>query len=64
MSLFNRYKSGNSEAGAIRDNVLLNTAAALIICEKAKSLKEGIKKAEENIDSGLAKKKLNQLISF
>ncbi len=52
------------ETGAIRDNVLLNTAAALIICEKAKSLKEGIKKAEENIDSGLAKKKLNQLINF
>lgn len=52
------------ETGAIRDNVLLNTAAALVICEKAESLKEGIKKAEENIDSGLAKKKLNQLISF
>ena len=52
------------ETGAIRDNVLLNTAAALIICEKVKSLKEGIKKAEENIDSGLAKKKLNQLINF
>ena len=44
------------ETGAIRDNVLLNTAAALVICEKAETLKEGIKKAEENIDSGLAKK--------
>ena len=50
------------ETGAIRDNVVLNTAAALIICEKAKSLKEGIKKAEEKIDSGLAKQKLKQLI--
>ena len=52
------------ETGAIRDNVLLNTAAALVICEKAESFKEGIKKAEKHIDSGLAKKKLNQLISF
>ena len=52
------------ETGAIRDNVILNTAAALIICGKAKSLKEGIKKAEENINSGLAKQKLNQLINL
>ena len=33
----------DGETGAIRDNVVLNTAAALVICDKVNSLKEGIK---------------------
>ena len=37
----------DGETGAIRDNVILNTAAALVICEKVNSLKEGIKLAEK-----------------
>jgi len=51
----------DGETGAIRDNVILNTAAALVVCEIAKSLKEGILLARNNIDSGLALKKLNSL---
>ncbi len=51
------------ESGAIRDNVILNTAAGLIICEKAKNIKEGISKATMNIDNGLGLKKLNSLIT-
>ena len=51
----------DGETGAIRDNVILNTAAALIVCEKVNSLKEGIKLAQMNIDSGLAQKKLKLL---
>ena len=51
------------ESGAIRDNVILNTAAGLFICEKVKNIKEGILKAAMNIDNGLGLKKLNSLIT-
>ena len=51
------------ESGAIRDNVILNTAAGLFICEKVKNIKEGISKATMNIDNGLGLKKLNSLIT-
>ena len=52
----------DGETGAIRDNVILNTAAALVICEKVNSIKEGIKLAEYKIDSGIAQKKLKSLL--
>jgi len=52
------------ESGAIRDNVILNTAAGLLICEKVKNIKEGISKATMNIDNGLGLKKLNSLITL
>jgi len=42
-------------AGAYRDAVLLNAAAALLIGGKASDLKEGVAKATESIDSGKAK---------
>ena len=32
------------ESGAIRDNVILNTAAGLLACNKVKDIKEGILK--------------------
>jgi len=44
-----------------RDIVVLNAAAALIIAGKAKDFKEGIKLAEESIDSGKALKILEEL---
>ena len=43
--------------------VLLNTAACLVISEKAKNLINGIEIANENIINGNALKKLNQLVS-
>ena len=51
------------ESGAIRDNVILNTAAGLFICDKVKNIKEGVSKATMNIDNGLGLKKLNSLIT-
>ncbi|WOC14845.1 anthranilate phosphoribosyltransferase [Pseudochrobactrum sp. MP213Fo] len=51
----------NGEAGAYRDIVLLNAAAALIIAGKATDLKHGIALAAQSIDSGAAKSKLEQL---
>ncbi len=47
-----------------RDIVLANTAAALMTGGKVKNWKEGIKKAEESIDSGAALQKLEELKSY
>ncbi|MFL2679162.1 MAG: anthranilate phosphoribosyltransferase [Alphaproteobacteria bacterium] len=52
------------ESGAIRDNIILNTAACLVICEKSQSLKSAINLASRNIDNGLAHQKLNSLINY
>lgn len=45
----------DGEAGAYRDAVLLNSAAALIVAGKAHSWTDGIEEAGEAIDKGLAK---------
>jgi len=49
------------EKGPHRQAVLLNAAAALMIGEKADSLKDGVELAKEIIDAGLAQRKLNEL---
>jgi len=50
------------EKGPRRDIVVLNAAAALVVGGKTSSLKEGIAMAEEAIDSGRAREKLELLI--
>ncbi|MBH1941751.1 anthranilate phosphoribosyltransferase [Mobilitalea sibirica] len=50
------------DKGPRRQAVILNAAGALMIGDKAASMKEGIKLAGEIIDSGAAQVKLNQLI--
>ncbi len=52
------------EKGAKREMALLNAAALFVAAEKAKNFTEGIKIAEEIIDSGKALKKLEALIKF
>lgn len=47
------------DKGPRRDAVVLNAAVALMIGNKAGSFKEGIKLANEIIDSGKAQDKLN-----
>lgn len=47
-----------------RDIVLMNAGAAIYVAGIADSLAEGIKKAEESIDSGAALAKLNELVEF
>jgi anthranilate phosphoribosyltransferase len=49
------------EKGAYRDAVLLNTAAALVVADKAADLKEGVAMAEASIDSGAAMKSVETL---
>jgi anthranilate phosphoribosyltransferase len=45
-------------AGAYRDAVLLNSAAALIVADKVATLPEGVALARESIDSGAARAKI------
>lgn len=52
------------EKGSGREIVLLNAAAALVVGEAAKDLAEGVKKAAEAIDGGLALEKLEQWKEF
>jgi len=52
------------EKGAKLDIVLINAAAALIVDDKARDLKEGIEIARDAILSGKTKEKLNQIIKM
>lgn len=51
------------EPGPYRDIVLLNSAAALVVADKAASLADGIAKAEASIDSGRAARALDRLVA-
>jgi len=50
--------------GPKRDIVCLNAAAALVVGQKAKTLKDGVRLAQQMIDSGAAADKLDQLIAY
>ena len=52
------------EKGPKRDMVLLNAASAFVVTGLDNDLKEGIKRAEDSIDSGRAMAKLDSLIEF
>ncbi len=52
------------EKGPIRDIVLLNSGAALIVGAKAESLAEGIALAGEAIDTGAARGALDKLVAI
>jgi anthranilate phosphoribosyltransferase len=48
----------DGEKSAYRDSVLLNSAAAFVIADKADTLKQGVEIAAKSIDSGKAREKL------
>ena len=52
------------EAGAYRDIVLLNSAAALIVSGRVTSLKDGVTIAANAIDNGSAKAALAKLAAI
>lgn len=52
------------KAGAFRDIVILNAAAALIVAGKAETLKHGAELAGQSIDSGAAKQRLAKLVEI
>ena len=51
----------NGKGGAYRDAVLFNTAAALLVADKAANLREGVEMARVSIDSGAALAKIETL---
>jgi anthranilate phosphoribosyltransferase len=51
-----------NQPGAARDIVILNTAAALYAANVTDSIKAGIARARDAIESGAAKAKLEQLV--
>lgn len=54
----------DGEESAYRDAVLLNSAAALVVADKAANLTEGAAIAAQSIDSGNAKDKLTKLAAL
>ncbi len=53
----------DGEAGAFRDIVALNAAAALIVAGKVRDLREGIEAAQKAIDDGRARATLARLVA-
>ncbi|MCP4395182.1 MAG: anthranilate phosphoribosyltransferase [Alphaproteobacteria bacterium] len=52
----------NGEKNALRDIVVLNAAAALVVADKVSNLKQGVQMAEDAIDSGKVVTTLKQLV--
>ena len=52
----------NGKKGAKRDAVALNSGAALYLSGKVPTMKEGVRMAQELLDSGAARKKLDEFI--
>ncbi|WP_047152620.1 anthranilate phosphoribosyltransferase [Aneurinibacillus tyrosinisolvens] len=52
----------SGQRGAYRDVTVINAAAAFYVGEQVSSIEEGVRMAEEVLDSGRAKQKLEQLI--
>ena len=50
--------------GPLRDVVLLNAAAVLVVAGAARDLKDGLAKAAKSVDSGAALKKLDKLVKL
>lgn len=53
----------SGEPGPIRDTVVLNAAAGLVVAEVATSLADGVERAARAIDSGEAERTLGTLVS-
>jgi anthranilate phosphoribosyltransferase len=52
------------ESGPRRDVVLVNAAAALFVAGKAADFGDGMRLAAESVDSGAARRKLDDLVAF
>jgi anthranilate phosphoribosyltransferase len=50
------------ERGAARDVILLNAGAAIYVSDHAKSMHEGVRRAEESVDGGAASEALERFV--
>jgi anthranilate phosphoribosyltransferase len=54
----------NNKPGPAKDIVMLNAGAAIYVAGMANDLWGGVTKARELIETGAAKKKLDQLVGY
>jgi len=54
----------DGETGPRRDTVVANAAAALLVAQRAPDLKSAVALAIQSLDTGAAKRKLQELIDF
>ncbi len=54
----------DGETGAFRDTVLLTSAAALVVADRARTLKEGVGIAAGSIDGGAARGALERMVAI
>jgi anthranilate phosphoribosyltransferase len=54
----------DGKTGPARDVILLNSGAALYVSARAATIQDGIRLASESIDSGKARRKLEQLVEM
>jgi anthranilate phosphoribosyltransferase len=54
----------DGKSGPRRDVAMLNAAAALLVAEVAEDLEEGFRMAAEAVDSGKARRKLDEFLQF
>lgn len=54
----------DGKKGPFRDIVVMNAAAVLLVAEKAQTLEEGVELAQQSIDTGAARHKLDSLIAL
>ena len=54
----------DGEAGAMRDIVLLNSAAALVAADIVPNVRDGLQAAAESVDSGAAKERLTTFVEL
>ena len=59
-----RARSSKARAGPRRDIVLVNAAAALVACGRARDFREGMAEAAAAIDIGAALRKAEELARF
>jgi len=52
----------DGKKGAVRDIVLLNAAAGLVVAGVSANMREGVARASESIDSGAARDTLDALV--
>jgi len=54
----------DNQPGPAHNIVAMNAGAAIYVAGLAKSLKEGIERADKAISSGAAKQKMEQFVAF
>jgi anthranilate phosphoribosyltransferase len=54
----------NNKAGPAKDIVMLNAGAAIYVAGITNDLWGGVSRAREMIETGLARKKLDELVGF